>query len=261
MSEILQYSVGEGVACIRLNRPDKRNALNGALVRSLKEALRTSAADPDVRAVLLSGAGKDFCSGADLAELERIAGMGMEESRADALSLAELFTLVREHPRPVVAAVQGRALAGGCGLATACDLVLARADARFGYPEVHLGFVPAMVMSILRRKVTESVAFELAVLGERITAARAAEIGLVNRVLPEEGFEGAVEAFMADLASRPPGAVGMTKRLLYDLDGLGLAEGLAVGAEVNARARTSQECRTGVRRFLDRSGSGTETGS
>lgn len=259
MSEILQYSVKNRVARIHLNRPDKRNALNGALVQALKEALRTSAADSSVHAVLLSGAGKDFCSGADLAELERIAGMGLDESRADALSLAELFTLVREHPRPVVAAVQGRALAGGCGLATSCDLVLARADARFGYPEVHLGFVPAMVMSILRRKVGESVAFELAVLGDRIPAARAAEIGLVNRVLPEDGFEMAVEAFMVDLASRPPGAVALTKRLLYDLDGLGLAEGLVLGADVNAQARTSQECRTGVRRFLD--GSGTGSGS
>jgi methylglutaconyl-CoA hydratase len=259
MSEILQYSVKNRVAHIHLNRPDKRNALNGALVQALKEALRTSAADSSVHAVLLSGAGKDFCSGADLAELERIAGMGLDESRADALSLAELFTLVREHPRPVVAAVQGRALAGGCGLATSCDLVLARADARFGYPEVHLGFVPAMVMSILRRKVGESVAFELAVLGDRIPAARAAEIGLVNRVLPEDGFEMAVEAFMIDLASRPPGAVALTKRLLYDLDGLGLAEGLVLGADVNAQARTSQECRTGVRRFLD--GSGTGSGS
>ncbi len=259
MSEMLQYSVKNRVAHIHLNRPDKRNALNRELVRALKEALRTSAADSSVHAVLLSGAGKDFCSGADLAELERIAGMGLDESRADALSLAELFTLVREHPRPVVAAVQGRALAGGCGLATSCDLVLARADARFGYPEVHLGFVPAMVMSILRRKVGESVAFELAVLGDRIPAARAAEIGLVNRVLPEDGFESAVGAFMVDLASRPPGAVALTKRLLYDLDGLGLAEGLVLGADVNAQARTSRECRTGVRRFLD--GSGTGSGS
>jgi methylglutaconyl-CoA hydratase len=256
---MLQYSVKNRVAHIHLNRPDKRNALNRELVRALKEALRTSAADSSVHAVLLSGAGKDFCSGADLAELERIAGMGLDESRADALSLAELFTLVREHPRPVVAAVQGRALAGGCGLATSCDLVLARADARFGYPEVHLGFVPAMVMSILRRKVGESVAFELAVLGDRIPAARAAEIGLVNRVLPEDGFESAVGAFMVDLASRPPGAVALTKRLLYDLDGLGLAEGLVLGADVNAQARTSRECRTGVRRFLD--GSGTGSGS
>jgi enoyl-CoA hydratase/carnithine racemase len=116
-----------------------------------------------------------------------------------------------------------------------------------------------MVMSILRRKVGESVAFELAVLGDRIPAARAAEIGLVNRVLPEDGFESAVGAFMVDLASRPPGAVALTKRLLYDLDGLGLAEGLVLGADVNAQARTSRECRTGVRRFLD--GSGTGSGS
>lgn len=253
MDSILQYTVSDGVATLHLNRPDKRNALNAELVAVLKAALRESAADPEVRAVLLSGEGKDFCSGADLSELERIAGMGLEESREDALSLAELFRLLRDHPRPVVAAVQGRALAGGCGLATACDMVLAREDARFGYPEVHLGFVPAMVMSILRRKVGEALAFELVVMGERISAARAAEIGLVNRVLPGDGFERAVGGFMLELASRPPGAVAMTKKLLYDLDGLDLVDGLALGAEVNARARGSEECRAGVRRFLDRS--------
>jgi methylglutaconyl-CoA hydratase len=251
MSETLQYSVNDGVANLHLNRPDKRNALNAELVSALKDGLRASAEDPEVRVVLLSGAGRDFCSGADLAELERIAGMGMEESRADALSLAELFRLLREHPRPVVAAVQGRALAGGCGLATACDMVLAREDARFGYPEVHLGFVPAMVMSILRRKVGEALAFELVSMGERVSATRAAEIGLVNRVLPESAFEEGVGAFVRDLASRPPGAVAMTKKLLYDLDGLDLAEGLRLGAEVNARARSSEECRAGVRSFLD----------
>ncbi len=251
MSEVLQYSVDQGVATLHLNRPDKRNALNGELVSALKAALRASAEDTEVRAVLLSGAGRDFCSGADLAELEKIAGMGLEESRADALSLAELFSLLRNHPRPVVAAVQGRALAGGCGLATACDMILARDDARFGYPEVHLGFVPAMVMSILRRKVGEALAFELVVMGERVSATRAAEIGLVNRVLPGGEFDEASAEFMRELASRPPGAVAMTKKLLYDLDGLDLAEGLRVGADVNARARGSDECRAGVRRFLD----------
>jgi methylglutaconyl-CoA hydratase len=251
VTEVLQYSVNEGVATLHLNRPEKRNALNGELVVALKAALRASGEDPEVRAVLLSGAGRDFCSGADLAELEKIAEMGLEESREDALSLAELFHLFRDHPRPVVAAVQGRALAGGCGLATACDMILARDDARFGYPEVHLGFVPAMVMSILRRKVGEALAFELVVMGERVSAVRAAEMGLVNRVLPGAGFEEAVGEFMRQLASRPPGAVAMTKKLLYDLDGMDLPEGLRAGADVNARARISDECRAGVRRFLD----------
>lgn len=254
MSErVLEYSVDEGVATLMLNRPDKRNALNGALVDALKAALDRAEADASVRVVLVRGAGKDFCSGADLEELERVAEMGHDESLQDAARLGELFVRMRRHARPVVAAVHGRALAGGAGLATACDLVLARDDAEFGYPEVHLGFVPAMVMTILRRKVPEALAFELVTRGDRISATRAAEIGLVNRILPAVGFDEAVRDYVSELASRPPSAVALTKGLLYALDGVGFEDGIARGAEVNAAARQTEECREGVRRFLNRS--------
>jgi len=246
----VRYTANGGVATILLDRPEKRNALNGATVAGVTEGLVQAAADPEVRVVVLRGAGKDFSSGADLVELERIAGLGPEANLADAASLGELFLALREHPKPVVAAVHGRALAGGAGLATACDLVLAREDATFGYPEVHLGFVAAMVMAILRRKVGEGRAFELVALGERISAGEAERLGLVNRVVPVEGWEGAVEEYARGLASRPPSAVALTKRLLYGLDGMGFREGVARGAEVNALARLTQECREGVRRFL-----------
>lgn len=250
---MLRYSVSDdGVATLLLDRPEKRNALNAALVADLKDALAQSAADPAVRVVALRGAGPDFCSGADLAELERIAEMGPEESLADAQSMGDLFVAMRRHPRPVVAVVHGRALAGGCGLATACDLVLAREDAELGYPEVHLGFVPAMVMTLLRRKTGEARAFELVVRGHRITAREARELGLVNRVFPESGFDDEVDAYLADLAKRPPSAVSLTKRLLYGLDEAPFEDGIARGAEVNAVARLTDACREGVRRFLDR---------
>jgi len=253
----LRVEIGaDGVAHLALSRPEKRNALNGALVEALIEAFRDTASNPDVRVVLLSGEGADFCSGADLAELERVADQGAEASLADASRMGELFRAMRRHPRPVVAAVRGRALAGGAGLAAACDLVLAEEDARFGFPEVHLGFVPAMVMTMLRRKVTESRAFELAVRGQRITAAEAERIGLVNHVLPVEGFDEAARAWVADLATRPASAVELTKRLLYGLDGVPFEEGIARGAEVNTLARLTEACRAGVRAFLDRSRAG-----
>ena len=120
---------------------------------------------------MLAGAGKDFCSGADLAALERVSKAGVLDNMADARAMAELFLQMRNHPRPIVAAVHGRALAGGCGLATACDIVLAAESAKFGYPEVNIGFVPAMVMAILRRSVAEKTAFELITLGEIHNAA------------------------------------------------------------------------------------------
>jgi methylglutaconyl-CoA hydratase len=249
---VLLESVAGGIARLTLNRPDKRNALNAALVRGLADALDRAAANASVRVVTLAGAGKDFCAGADLAELERAAELGHEESLADARALAGLFAKMRSHPRPIVALVHGRALAGGCGLATACDLVLASADAELGYPEVHLGFVPAIVMTILRRKVGEGRAFELTALGARHRAEEAQRLGLVNRVYSADTFEVDTERFLADLASRPPGAVTLTKHLLYELDGLSFERGLERAAEVNAVARASEECRAGVRRFLDR---------
>ncbi len=254
----LLMEVSDGIARLTLNRPEKRNALNGALVEALREAMEASAADPRVRVVLLQGEGKDFCSGADLAELERIAALGPEASLEDASRMGALFQAMRSHPRPVVAAVRGRALAGGCGLATACDLILAHPDARFGFPEVHLGFVPAMVMTMLRRKVVEGRAFELVTRGEQVSAEEARELGLVNRVLPGEAFGEAVEAYVADLAARPPSAVSLTKRLLYGLDGVAFDEGIARGAEVNTLARLTDACREGVAGFLARSRARTD---
>ncbi|GMR12637.1 MAG: enoyl-CoA hydratase-related protein [Gemmatimonadota bacterium] len=249
---VLEYSVDERVATLLLNRPDKRNALSGELIDALGDGLGRAERDASVRVVLIRGAGKDFCSGADLEELERSAEMGHEESVREATRLGDLFVNMRRHGRPIVAAVHGRALAGGAGLATACDLVLASEDAEFGYPEVHLGFVPAMVMTILRRKVPEALAFELVTRGDRISAGRAAEIGLVNRVFPTEGFDEAVHEYVMELASRPPSSVALSKELLYAIDGVGFEDGISMGAEVNAVARQTEECREGVRRFLDR---------
>ncbi|MDZ7780111.1 MAG: enoyl-CoA hydratase/isomerase family protein [Gemmatimonadota bacterium] len=250
---VLLYEVEDGVATLTLNRPDKRNALDSSLVAALKEALDRADADESVRVVTVTGAGKDFCSGADLTELERIATMSADENLEDARSLGALFIRMREHRCPVVALVRGRALAGGCGLATACDVVVAEEGAEFGYPEVHLGFVPAMVMAMLRRKVSEGSAFDMVVNGARVSASTAADLGLVQHVFDPAAFEAATRDYVAGLAKRPPGAVALTKRLLYDLDGLDLADGIELGARVNVEARMSEECRAGVRRFLERS--------
>jgi methylglutaconyl-CoA hydratase len=254
MSEsILLYGVADGVATLTLNRPEKRNALNAALVQALKDALARAAADESARVVAIRGAGRDFCGGGDLAELERVSAMGVEENLADARSLGALFVAPRMLSKPVVAVVQGRALAGGCGLATACDVVLAHADAEFGYPEVHLGFVPAMVMAILRRKVPEGRAFDLVACGNRVSAAEAYAIGLATHVYGAPGFEDEVALYLRDLASRPPSALALIKGLLYEQGDLGFEEGVERGAHVNVEARMTEACREGVRRFLERS--------
>lgn len=242
----------DGVARLTLNRPRKRNALNAAMVETLHREFDRLAGDAGARVVALHGAGDDFCAGADLAEVAESQTQGPERGLAEAQRLGDLFVAIRRLPKPVVAVVHGRALGGGCGLASACDLVLAHEDSTFGYPEVHLGFVPAMVMAVLRRKTGESTAFELAVGGRSIGAAEAASSGLANRVFPADAFESAVREYLSELAARPPGAVALTKRLLYGLDGASFDDAVARGAEVNALARLSDECRTGVARFLKR---------
>ena len=246
------YSVDGSVARVTLNRPEKRNALNDAVIAGIKEGLGKASQDESVRVVVISGAGKDFCSGADLSALQKIAGASVAENTEDARSLLELFLLIRQVPIPVVAAVTGRALAGGCGLATACDLVLASGSARFGYPEVKIGFVPAMVMAILRRNVSEKRAFELVTRGEEINAARAKEIGLVNQVFSDETFAADVEAYVRRFAELSKQAIALTKGLLYQIDGMAFVEALEEGADVNVIARMSEDCQKGIARFLQK---------
>ena len=243
-----------GVATLTLNRPHKRNALSSGLVAALSRALARADDDPEVRVVALRGAGPDFCAGADLSEIAVSQQQGPEAGLADARRLGEVFVRIHRMDKPVVALVQGKALGGGCGLATACDIVLAHEHAIFGYPEVHLGFVPALVMAPLRRKVRESAAFELVTRGHRIGAAEAVALGLVTRLLPGDDFDSAAREYLRELASRPATAVVLTKRLFHGLDGVAFEEAIARGAEINAVARLTDDCRDGVRRFLDRKG-------
>jgi len=250
MSDVLLTSRDAGVLTLTLNRPAKRNALSAELIGALSEALRDADLDPDVRVVLLRAAGRDFCAGADLTELLASANRSPDQNEADALRLGELFLAFRALPKPVIAAVQGNALAGGCGLATACDLVLARAGARFGYPEVQRGFVPAMVLALLRRTVGEKLAFDLAATGRLLSADEACVAGLASRVLPDETFEGEVASVAAALAEASATALGLTKKLVYELDGLGMTDGIRLGARVNALARSTREFRELVEKFL-----------
>ena len=249
-SQAVIYTVEGPVALVTLNRPEKRNALDDALINGIKDSLREADADEGVRVVVVTGAGADFCSGADLAALQKISDSSVTENLEDARSLMELFALVRRVRVPVVAAVRGRALAGGCGLATACDLVLAARSARFGYPEVKIGFVPAMVMAILRRNVSEKRAFELIVRGAEIGADEAERVGLVNRVFEDAEFETEVENYVASFEKVSRSAVMLSKRLLYHMDGMTFDAALHAGVDVNALARMTEDCRKGIARFL-----------
>ena len=252
-AERVRVAIDNGVAQLTLNRPEKRNALDSQTVRELKDALCAAQEDKDVMVILLRGEGKDFCAGADLAQLERIAaGASPLENLEDAMAIGNLFVDMRRNDKPIIASVQGNAIAGGAGLATACDVVLAADTAVFGYPEVHLGFVPAMVMALLRRTLGEKRAFDLVARGDLITANEAHQLGIVTRVSEADQLEKESLAYAAALANRPSSAIRLTKRLLYGMDGLSFEEAIARGAEVNTLARFTDECRDGVRRFLDK---------
>jgi len=248
----LLTALAGGVLTLTLNRPDKRNAIDSAMVEALHAALERAELDAAVRVVAVRGAGPDFCAGADLAELLASADRPADENRAQAQRLGDVFVRMRELPKPVVAAVHGRALAGGCGLATACDLVLARADARLGYPEVRRGFVPAMVMAMLRRAVGEKAAFDLVATGRVLSADEARALGLVSRVLAVETFEADVDHATGTLAAQSPSALALIKQQLYALDGRGFADGIRLGADVNAVARSTPDFRAAVQAFFDR---------
>jgi len=250
--QLVLYSVEGAIARLTLNRPEKKNALNEALIASLKENLRRASEDERVRVIVLSGAGNDFCSGADLSALQKIAQASVAENVEDARSLLELFLLIRQLPLPVVASVTGRALAGGAGLASACDLVVASASACFGYPEVKIGFVPAMVMAILRRNVSEKRAFELVTRGAELSAQQAQAFGLVNEVFPDESFAEDVQSYVSEFERLSRSAVALTKTLLYQMDGLSFSAALQTGADVNVIARLTKDCQERVTRFLKR---------
>nr|MBA2734531.1 enoyl-CoA hydratase/isomerase family protein [Acidobacteriota bacterium] len=249
-NESVIYAVEGTVALVTLNRPEKRNALNDVLIGALTDSLREADGNEAVRVVVITGAGADFCSGADLAALQKISESSVTENLEDAQTLMKLFALIRRVRVPVVAAVRGRALAGGCGLATACDLVLAAKSARFGYPEVKIGFVPAMVMAILRRNVSEKRAFELITRGAEIGADEAERIGLVNHVFEDDKFELEVENYVAGFERVSRSAVMLSKRLLYHMDGMTFDAALQAGVDVNAIARMTEDCRKGIARFL-----------
>jgi methylglutaconyl-CoA hydratase len=253
MSEAALLVDQEGpILWLTLNRPDQRNALDAPLIAGLRAELDRASVDGGVRVVALRGAGKDFCAGADLASLRAIADASVMENLADADALAELYLAIRRCRKPVVAVVQGRALAGGCGLATACDLVVAADDAEFGYPEVQLGFVPAMVMAILRRSVSEKLAFELVTLGRRVGAGEALAAGMINRVHSAGELEPSARGFIEELAGRSASAVQLCKRLLHHQDGMGYEAAIRAGADVNAIARMTEDMRAGIAGFLQK---------
>ena len=248
----LRLALAGGVLTLTLDRPEKRNALSSGLVEALHAALERADLDTEVRVLVLRGAGKDFCAGADLDELLASADLTLAENEATALRLGALFGRMRALPKPVLAMVHGRALTGGAGLVTACDIAVAAAGAQLGYPEIQRGFVPAIVMTLLRRAAGEKAALDLVLTGRVLGAEAARAVGLVSRVVPDAELDREAAALAGALAAASPSALALTKQLFYQLDGRSVDDGVALGARINALARQTPDFRAAIAQFLKR---------
>lgn len=241
------------VRLLTLNDPDRANPLSTGLVGELAEALGSAATSSEVRAVILAGAGRHFSAGADLAALQQVAGGSDPDSlRRDSEALRGLFERLLDHPKLTLAAVHGAAIGGGCGLATACDLVVAEPRSVFAYTEVTIGYVPALVLTFLTRRVPGHIARRLLLDPQRINGERAVEFGLADELVNEgESLDRAREIALSIARRCSPAAIATTKKLLNETAGMEWRMALAHAAEVNASHRLHPECVRGVRYFLD----------
>jgi methylglutaconyl-CoA hydratase len=249
--QALQLASEPGIATITLNRPDKRNAISMQLIDELLTALdeieRSSS-----QVVILTGAGKAFCAGMDLDELKSLLGKTHEENVKDSARMAQLFRRLYDFPRPTIAAVNGAAIAGGTGLATMCDFTLAVPEAKFGYTEVRIGFVPAIVSCILVWQVGHKIARDLLLTGRLFDATEAHRYGLVNEVVPTGELMERVRARAAQLLENSPSSMRVTKKLINGFIASRLDEQIAVAIDENARIRSTADFGEGISSFLEK---------
>ncbi|MCB0488684.1 MAG: enoyl-CoA hydratase-related protein [Cyclobacteriaceae bacterium] len=247
------YEVSDRVCFLTLNRPEKKNALNSELVSALKERLSQAEQDSSVKAIVLKANGDVFCSGADLESLQKLQNNTHQENLDDSKHLMELFRQIYTLKKVVIAQIQGHALAGGCGLATVCDFSFVVPQAKLGYTEVRIGFVPAIVMVFLLRKIGEQRARQLLLGGELITGNDAVSMGLVNFVAESDKIEGEVRAFAQRLVTgNSSKSLELTKKMIAEVQSMSLDEGLNYAAEMNANARATEDCKRGIAAFLNK---------
>ncbi|GAA0890971.1 enoyl-CoA hydratase-related protein [Fulvivirga kasyanovii] len=251
--EFIQYSKKGQIGYITLNRPEKRNALSFEVVSELKEAFTEASQDDDVKVVVLRANGKAFCAGADLGYLQQLQANTYEENLEDSNHLKELFYQIYTLDKVVIAQVQGHAIAGGCGLVSVCDFAFTVPEAKFGYTEVRIGFIPAIVKVFLLRKIGEMKSKELLLTGELINADEAKAYEIVNKVVAASELEETVADFANMLISKnSKQSMAFTKQMIARVQAMSLEEGLQYAAEMNAKARASEDCQRGIAAFLNK---------
>ncbi len=250
---LVLYAVADRIATISLNRAEKRNALNPEMINLLSACLLKAAADDAVKIIILRANGKTFSAGADLAYLQELQTYTFEENLADSENLKNLFTTIYYLPKVVIAQVEGHAIAGGCGLATVCDFVFSIPEASFGYTEVKLGFVPAIVSCFLLRKTSETLAKQLLFTGDLFSAQQALDYGLINFVTSKENISDKTRDFALNLCkTTSANSLKVTKQLIDQINNPGLEKSLELAVQLNAKVRESIDFKKGIATFLSK---------
>ncbi len=248
-SEMIKYELKDNIGIITLNRPEKRNALHPDLVKQMKEKLQEIKSDEEVKAVIITGEGKAFCAGADLAYLNELRKYSSVQNEKDSADLAELFLMIYKFPKPTIAAVNGAAIAGGCGLASVCDLIVAHPEhSKFGYSEVKIGFLPAIVSVFVIRRIGEGFARQLLLTGEFIEGKRAYEIGFAN-YLNDNVLDGAMEV-ASNIKDNSSLSMQMTKDMIDTVSNLSVEDAVNYCIGLNAVSRSTEDFKKGLESFL-----------
>lgn len=253
MYQYTQYVCHDRIGCITLNRPEKRNALNAEFVSELKQVFIHAYNDENCKVIILRSAADVFCAGADLGYLKQLQSNTFEENYEDSSHLASLFELIYTGPKVVIAQIEGHAIAGGCGLATVCDFSFSVPEAQYAYTEVKIGFIPAIVMVFLVRKIGEGKARELLLGGQTIEAARAQHMGLINEVIPKDLIQETVLTFAQKLIVQNSGeSMRLVKQMMSAIPSLETEHALDYAAKMNAEARSTPDCQRGITAFLNK---------
>ncbi len=246
---MISYTLKDGIGIIKLNRPDKRNALHPDLIKQMKEKLNEIRDDDNVKVLIITGEGKAFCAGADLSYLNELRNFSSIENEKDSEDLAEMFLMIYKFPKPTIAAVNGAAIAGGCGLASVCDLIVADEDhSKFGYSEVKIGFIPAIVSIFVIKRIGEGIARQLLLTGEIMNGKRAYEVGFVN-YLYNNALEGAMEV-ASNILKNSSFSMKETKSMIDSVSGLSVDDAIYYCVRLNAISRSSEDFKNGLESFL-----------
>jgi len=248
-NNILLYEKGL-TGRITLNRPDKRNSLDDVMIKEIKDAINDYARSESIKSIVITGAGGNFCSGLFLEYLNKIQEFDVLQNKQDSENYKDLLLTIYSCPKPTIAMVDGYALAGGCGIASACDLIVAADKAQFGYTEVKIGFIPAVVMVFLLKRVSETHAKDLLLTSKFITGTEAYQIGLVNYVVDQYMLESFTDKLCENINRLPSSSLKLTKEMFKNVTSMSFEAALQYAVDMNTLTRMSEDCRNGIKKFL-----------